>query len=273
MSGGAGTGEPVPVAGNVVKHTYLFRDAAGNPKAGFNAPADVTFLLFKDNAAASEAIPSSASGTFYDIPGRPGYYGVEYTPSGGGQYSLYLQEIAADSQLRGWSWADEIVSAGSVFLPSFANAFCSESDVESWAGFSFESGSKPSSDQVAGFAQSRASEMRSIFSAEGWVVGPTTVTPGGAEEDMLRACNAIGAAADAWMSKFMDTDPARTEKATQLLEEYQTRLERLQAYAAKVAGSAHLLRTPMTSGEVTLADETPIQDVGLRDAIRMDQEF
>lgn len=259
----------MPVAGNTVRDEWFYMDATEAPLTGMLINVDVTLTLRRDIGAGFVAAPEAISWT--ELGG--GYYQIAFTPLSGGLYRAYLKELNVNSFLRRWTFPFEIVSAGSTFLPSFANAFCSEGDVESWAGFDFQSGSKPTSDQVAGFAQSRSSEMRSIMAAEGWVVGPGTVTPGGPEEDMLRMANAIGAAADAWLSKFMDTDPARTEKATQLLEEYQTRLDRLQAYAAKVAGSAHLIRTPMTSGEVTLADETAIQDVGLRDAIRMDQEF
>ena len=259
----------MPVAGNVVRDEWFYMDAAGAPLTGMISPTDVNLVLRRDVGAGFAAAPEAVAWT--ELGG--GYYQVSFTPNSGGFYRLYLKELKDTSDGRKWTFPFEVVSAGSTFLPSFANAFCSEGDVESWAGFSFESSSKPTSDQVAGFAQGRASEMRSLLAAEGWVVGPGTVTPGGPEEDMLRVCNAIGAAADAWLSKFMDTDPAETKKATDLLDEYSTRLARLQEYAKKVSGTAHLIRTPMTSGEVTLADETPIQDVGLRDAIRMDQEW
>lgn len=266
----------MPVAGNVVRNDWLFLDAAGAPKAGVVAPTDLTFELVRDAGAgfgaASEAVPSTVSGTFYAVPGMPGHYNLEYTPTGPGLYVLYLNEIAVDSTGRRWHFPCEVVSAGSQYLPSFANAFCAESDVERWTQLAFDTTSKPTSAEVAGFSQARASEMRSVFAASGWTVSPSTITAGSVEQDMARECNALGAAADAWMAKFMDTEPAESAKADRFLDQYQIRLERLQAYAKAVLAESKI-RTPMTSGELTLRDEGNTTDSGLRDAIRMDTRW
>lgn len=258
----------MPVAGNVIRDEWYFIDVNENPLTGMQLNVDVTLALRRDAGAGFGV----ASETVSWLEEGGGYYQISFTPTLSGLYRLYLKETKVGSLQRLWTFVYEVTSAGSVSLPSFSNAFCSETDVEAWAGMSFDGLSKPTSDQVAGFAQGRASEMRSLLAAEGWTVAPTTVTPGSTDEDILRACNAVGAAGDAWLSKLRDTEPAKSEAATTLLEEYQTRLSRLVDYAAKVVGGIGI-GSPMEDGEVTLKDEMSITDAGLSTAIRMDQEF
>jgi hypothetical protein len=265
----------VPVAGNTVREEWLYLDGAGNPKSGMVSPADVTLSLFRSIAGAAFAA-SGETVTWAAIAGQPGYYDISYTPAGEGLYKLFLVELNADSYGRRWAFTQEVLAAGAVFLPAFSNSFCAETDVERWTQLDFSGTSKPTSTQVAAFAQSRASEIRGIVAAEGWVISPTdgSVAAGSIELDMLREANALGAAADAFLAKFIDVDPAKTEKAVALLEEYQRRIDRLATYAKAVASSTQgFIATPMTSGEVTPADEIAITDAGMSTAIAMDQEF
>jgi hypothetical protein len=261
----------VPVAGNIVREIWLYLDAAGAPKGSMASPGDVTLGLFRSTSGGA-FVAASETVTWAAVGGQTGYYDISYTPESGALYRLYLNETNADSLFRRWSFTHEVLAAGAAFTPSLANAFCSEADVERWTQLAFDTTSKPTSAEVAAFCQSRASEIRALVAAEGWIIAPSTVVPGPIEEDMLRECNAVGAAADSYLAKFVDVDPSQTAHAVALQQEYERRLERLIAYAEKIAGG-DFIRSPMTSGEVTLKDETTITDAGLAVAIRMDQDF
>ena len=259
----------MPVAGNQVREQWTIYDFSKNPLTGMVSPADITFTLLRDVGAGFQAAPETVVMT--EI-GATGHYQIAYTPEAqGGLYVLQLKELNVNTFGQTWRFVHEVVASGSQFVPTFANAFCAETDVERWAQLAIDTLSKPSSDEVAGFAEARASEMRSILAAAGYTV-PATVAPGSLEEDMLREANAIGAAADTVIAKYQDTEPARTDKGRALLEEYDTRMKRMVVYAARVLGSVQI-RSPFTSGELTHRDEGSQEDIGLRDAIRMDMEF
>jgi hypothetical protein len=265
----------VPVAGNTIREEWLYLDGSGAPKSGMVSPADVTLSLFRSVGGGAFA-SSGETVTWAAIAGQPGYYDISYTPTGQGLYKLFLVELNVDSGGRRWAFTQEVLAAGAVFLPSFSSAYCAETDVERWTQLAFSATSKPTSTQVAAFAQSRASEIGGMMAAVSWSISPTdgSVAPGSIALDMLREANAIGAAADAYLAKFIDIDPAQTQKAVALLEEYQRRLDRLSAYGKTVASVTQgYIATPMTSGEVTPADEIAITDAGLSTAIAMDQEF
>jgi hypothetical protein len=262
----------MPVIGDTIRELWLYLDQADAPLGGMTSPADVELKLFVDTgsgfALSADAISWAA------VSGQTGQYNITYTPSVSGVYRLQLRELNVNSQGVRWSFPQEVAAAGAVFLPAFANAFCAETDVERWTQLDFDATSKPTTTQVAAFAQARSSEIRSVVASEGWSPVPGQLTPLSVEEDILRECAAVGAAADAFLAKFMDVDPSQTEKAVALLQEYQRRLQRLVAYAQDIASSsAGYIATPMTTGEMTLRDETQITDGGLSLAISMDQEF
>jgi hypothetical protein len=260
------------VIGDTIRELWLYLDSSDVPLGGMTSPADVELKLFVDTGSGFALSVDSVS--WAAVAGQTGEYQISYTPSAAGIYKLQLRELNAASDGRRWSFPQEVAAAGATFLPAFANAFCAETDVERWTGLDFDGTSKPTTTQVAAFAQARASEIRSVVASEGWNPVPGSLTPLSIEEDILRECNAIGAAADAFMAKFMDVDPSQTDKAVALLQEYQRRLQRLVAYAQDIASSsAGFITTPITTGEVTPADETQITDGGLGLAIAMDQDF
>lgn len=265
----------VYVVGNTIIRYWTVLDAAFAPLTGMVVPTHVTLKLHRQSGAtmivAAEQAAMAAS--WAEIAGDPGHYYFAFVPLSTGLYVAELQELEPTSLLRQQPFEFSVTSAGAQFAASYANAFCAESDIERWCQFSIDGGTKPTSSEAAAFAEARASEIIGILAAEGWIVAPGDAalvgTPG---EDMLRECNAILAAADCYLAKFMDTEPAKTEKAGALLEEGQRRLERLIAYADKVSGKASI-GSPMVDGEVTLRDETRIEDSGLRDAITMDMDW
>lgn len=260
------------VVGNEIVQFWTVLDNAwpAAPKSGLSAPGDVAFTLHRQSG--SLMVSSAASIVFTEI-GSTGHYSIAFTPENEGLYVLQLQEIAATTAQRRYRFPDMGVTAsGVVFGATYTNAYCSEEDVERWSQLAFSSTSKPTASEVAAFAETRASELTSILATVNAIVTPDTVAVNTPEEDMLREANAIGAAADALLAKFLHEAPNLTQKTQALLDEYEKRVERLLKHgAATMAPGA--LRTHVTSGEVTPKEETTITDVGLRDAIRMDQEF
>jgi hypothetical protein len=257
----------MPVQNSTIRQVWKILDVNGAALTGQTSPANITFLLKRDSG--SGTVTASETVSFTEL--GSGFYEIAFTPQFGGLYTLFLDELVG--QQRDWWFVYEVVAAGAVFLPAFANAFCAETDVERWTQLLFDGGSKPTSNQVAALAQARASEMRGMLVAEGWTISPTSVASGSIEQDMLREANAIGAAADAYLTKFVDVDPGQTAKAKSFLDEYERRLEKLVAYAAKIAGGASFIRSPMTAGEVTLKDELAVTDAGLEVGVSMDQDF
>jgi len=250
--------------------TILNTATPSAPLSGQTAPADVTTYLLRESVgtmiAALEAVAMVETGV-------TGHYFFTWTPENTGVYKLQIQELNAASLQRWMIFPDfTILPAGAIFTPVFTNAFCSEADVERWTQLGFTATSTPTTNDVAAFAESRASELISMMASAGVSITPDTVVADSIEEDMLRDTNAIGAAADAIMAKFMMEAPNRSEKAVLLLEEYDKRVERLMKYVNSTLG-AHSVRTHITSGEVTLPTVSNITDGGLREAIKMDDEF
>lgn len=257
----------MPVANTTVRQVWKMIDDTGAPLTGKASPGDVALLLKRDTGSGTGAAPEAVTWTELGA----GFYEIAFTPQAGGLYTLFLDELVGLA--RDWWFVYEVFAAGAVFLPAFSNAFCAETDVERWTQLTFDSGSKPTTNEVAALAQARASEMRGILVAQGWTISPTSVASGSIEQDMLREANAIAAAADAYLIKFVDVEPGQTQKAEALLNEYERRLEKLIAYAEKIAGGASFIRSPMTAGEVTLKDELSVTDAGLAVGITMDQDF
>jgi hypothetical protein len=263
-------GNAVPVANNVVSQVWKYRDTAGAILTGMTFPADIELVLKKATAGGSVTASEVVSWT---ESADPGYYDIKYTPLGGTVYTLFLKELNPASDGRQWWFVSEVMAAGAVYAPAFANAYCAETDVERFTQLAFTATSKPTSQEVAAWAQARSSEMSLQFLAQsGWTVTPATVVSGSLEQDVLRDMAAIGAGADAMLAKFMDSDPVATQKAEVMLAEYKTRLDRMTDYATKNLGSLSV-RTHISSGEVTPKDETTITDGGLALGISMDQEF
>jgi hypothetical protein len=240
------------------------------PLTGMTAPADVTFYLHREVPGTGTLVAAIETVTLTEI-GNTGHYYITWTPENTGIYSLQLQETNAGSLQR---WMDfpefTILPAGAVFTPVFTNAFCSEADVERWSQLDFTATSKPTTNEVAAFAEARASEIMSILIPHGYTGTPTTIVAGSIEEDLLREANAIGAAADSVIAKFMNEAPNKSEMGEALLTEYNTRMERVVEYVKRSLG-AHSVRTHISAGEVTLPSPTVIEDGTF--GITADEEF
>src|SRR5262245_8001479 len=227
----------MPVALNTIRQVWLYLKNDDTVMTGMASPADIDLVLKRDTGSGTGTAPETVTWT----EKGSGYYDITFTPQGAGLYSLFLKELNALSAQRRWLFAFEVVAAGALFSPSFANAFCAETDVERWTQLAFDSSSKPTSLEVAAFAQARASEIRSVLASVGYVVSPSdSALTGTIQQDMLREANAIAAAADAYLAKFIDVEPGKTEKAAALLEEYQTRLTRLSDYAVDALAQSRI---------------------------------
>lgn len=259
------------VVGNVVVQQWTILKATTSlPLTGMTSPADIEFYLHRQSGSAMVA--ASESITFGE-EGSTGHYYTAYSPEEPGLYIEQLREKNVQTFKRWYRFSDvTVVAAGSTFMPAYANAYCAESDIERWCGLEFSGTSVPTSDQVVAFAEERASEMTAILAGAGYAITPVTVVSDSPEEDMLRAANAIAAASDALIVKFMNESPNRTEKAAQLIEEYEKRMTRLVAYAQRfiVASS---IRTPMTAGELTLPTEDAEEDRSTKDGFKVGQEW
>ena len=260
----------MPSVGQTVRVLWTIFDQSGNPLTGMAAPADITFKL--NRTVSNKIVKATETITMVELADDPGSYEIKFPPDFQGLYTLQLKELNVNTNGDQYRFPIEVFAAGAEYLPAFANAFCSEADVARWSQLSFDDTSKPTSLEVAGFAEGRASEIISVMAGALWTITPATVTDGSVEQDMLRECNAVGAAADAWLAKVLDTDPGRSDKVKDLFDEYEKRLTRLAEYAKKILGG-HRIGSPMAAGEVTLRDETPITDMGLSFGITADQEF
>ena len=129
------------VAGNAIVDFWEALDWDRVPITGLDSPTDFVMNMIRETGttgvAAGEVI------TLVEI-GVTGRYSFSFTPENAGLYKLYFVEQAGAVRLRTWTYSFEVVSAGSVFAPAFANAFCAETDLERWIQQAITSTSNPS---------------------------------------------------------------------------------------------------------------------------------
>lgn len=184
----------MPTAGNTIRTPYLYLDSADAPLGGMTSPTDITFTLFRETTggmvAASETVSFAATAT-------TGYYTISFTPQNTGLYTLFCKELNVGSGLRQPRFDFSVLAAGSILVPSYSNAFCSEQDIERWINAPIDATKSPSDTEAAAWAEMRASVLMILCSRLGYPVTPGSSTlTGTALEDMLREANAIGAALD-----------------------------------------------------------------------------
>lgn len=260
----------IHVVNEPIVQLWTILDFSSNPKTGMVETTDVTFTLHRESGAVMVAATEDVVMTEIGVTG---HYSIVFTPTNTGLYVLQLKEINATSLQRTFKFPDaDVVAAGSVFLPSFANAYCGQSDVERWTQLVFTATSKPTLTAVTAFAEARASELSALLAVSGAAITPDTVVADSIEEDLLREANAVGAALDAHVVKFLQETPNQTGKAALLIEEWKRRIEEIEVYWRGVVSEGGL-RTHISTGEVTLKDEGTTTDTGLNTGIRMDDEF
>lgn len=198
----------MPVAGNTIRTAWLYLDINGAGLTGMVNVTDVTLTLRVDTGsgggAAAEAVTWTEKGS--------GFYDIAFTPTGQGVYTLFLKELNVGGMQRQWSWTFEVSPSGATFTPAYANAFCSESDIETWIGLDLTATSKPTATQAAKFAQQRAATIMALCAKWGYPVTPLTVVQGSNLQDMLRAANEIGAALDCVLVQELSLAPNVTDR-------------------------------------------------------------
>jgi hypothetical protein len=256
----------MPVAGNVYRNAWTVLDPTGTtPVGGLTSPADVALTLLYDNGTTIAAAAESVSWAATSVTGT---YVVAFTPNTSGRYILSLQELNAGTMQRQYRFSDiEVLSAGAVFIPSYASAFCSEADIERWVQTSIDSNSDPNDSETAGFAEARASLLQSMCLARGTSVTPMTVTNGSRIQDILREANAIGAALDYTIAQTFAVSPSKTDRigTLQAMWEQYTGTAKADGYLQieiKAAGPG-LATDYIVSGDTQPADAQTVQDIGI----------
>jgi hypothetical protein len=196
---------PSVAAGNMVLDGWTVLDQVGAPLTGMLVPADVTLTLLRQSG--STMIAASEVIAWQEI-GVTGRYYFSFTPTATGLYLLILNEIDPLSAGRtGIEFRWDVVSAGSILTPSFANAFCSEADVERRINAPITSTTSPSDTETAAYCQGRAGILMSLCAGLGNPVTPSTVTAGSRLESLLRTANEVGGALDYLMAQTRSSTP------------------------------------------------------------------
>jgi len=198
------------VAGDTVVQEWTVLDGASAPLTGITTPAGITFTLHRQSG--STMVAASETVNWTEI-GVTGHYFITFTPVNTGLYVLQLLEIDPNSLQRAYRFPNFLVyTAGSAFVPSYTEAFCSESDIERWLQQGIDSSTSPSSTEAAAFAESRAAVLMSLCAGLGYSVTPSMVTSGSRLQDMLRDANAIGAALDYTAAQILSVQPSKSDR-------------------------------------------------------------
>lgn len=182
----------------------------GGSGAGGFSNADFVVTLSRQSGSAWVAateVVTLAEGT------PAGTYGLRFTPQNTGTYLAHVKELDAATNGYTHDRYCDIVTAGSIFVPSLGNCFCSEVDIERWLQQSLTATTRPSSTEAAAFAESRSAALQALCARLGYAVTPSTVTSGSRLQDLLREANAIGAACDCTSVAAFGVAPSRTDKA------------------------------------------------------------
>lgn len=181
------------------------------PLSGVTSPAGVSLNLFRQSGASM--IAASESVSWAEI-GTTGRYTWSFTPLNLGPYTLEIMVTHASANREGARLNFSVLSAGSIYTPTFANCFCSESDIEAVIGESITGTTNPSSLAAATYAEWRAAILKSLTARLGYPVTPTSPgLAGTALEQLLRAANAHGAAVNYCLAQELGRSPNKTERA------------------------------------------------------------
>lgn len=201
-----------PIGRGINEGWTVYDALTGLPITGITSGNGVTLTLTKRSGATWVAAAETV--TWTEI-GVTGIYLVSFTPSAANSYRLLLTETHASSAGRSAEYF--YASAGSIILPNYTNAFCSENDLERWLQTEISGDSEPDDVEATAFAEARAAILMALLGSWGYTVTPSTVVSGSVLEDMLREANAIGAALDYTIAQQFKRAPLHSER-TELLE-------------------------------------------------------
>lgn len=211
----------MPTVSAAIYTTWRVIDLTGAVVSGLTA-TDFNIDLTKDQATTAETVSVTSVGD--------GVYVFAFIPLATGTYGLSVQEKGtfANSQQGGFSGREWVVTAaGAAFAPDAANCFCSQSDVERYAGKTFSATSTPSATAVLGFMEEVASDLTAVCQLSGKRItpaggdAPLTVSGTGVQlEDLLREANAIGACYRVETASYLGMPPNDSGRALYFLGRY-----------------------------------------------------
>ena len=275
---------PSQVAGNLVLDIVRVLTPAGAPLTGMVRPtsvgdgsgADVKIWLTRQSGSA--AVAATELITWAEI-GASGDYYFSFTPENTGLYRLYLQFVDPAALASQTAIRYDIVAAGAVFAPTYADAFCAETDVERYLGQQIDATTQPSDTQTAAFASGKADALESLCARLGETVTPLTVTAGSRLAGLLREANAVGAALDFTIAQSFMRGASKTERIDVFLAQWESYVGRYVAgefvpgiIEMEIENTKSLATSHVLSGDTTArADEGAPQDIGLQ--IRMSDKY
>ena len=269
------------VAGNIVETMHTILDLFDVPLTGMTVGAgDVTLTLMR--LTGTSLVTASETVTMTENAAT-GSYRLAFTPTTTGLYCLELKENNVLSGGRRSRFDFQVLTAGSVFAPSYSNAFCGETDIERWLQQPITASTKPNDTETTAFAESRAATLMVLCAMLGLEHTPATVVAGSRMKTLLREANAIGAALDFRTAQAFGTNAARaTEQLDHLRQAWTdyygsddspTAIGHLAGFIElELKTELSLTTSHVLSGDTTRrADEGAPQDVGLQ--IRMNDMF
>jgi hypothetical protein len=271
----------VAFSGSTIRWLWTILNLNNNPLTGMGSPADITFTLFRDTG--SSLVLATETVSFVETA-TAGNYQVSFTPQNSGLYTLQLLELNANSLQRAFRQDFLVQAAGSVFAPSYANAFCAETDIERRLGLQISGSTSPTDVETTGYAEARASYLIAVSARLGFTVTPATVTPGSPQEDILREADAVGSAVDYLVAQGKFASPLEPGKVgalqsiwEQLVGYYNNSGKWIDGALTTVirASLASLTSSHVISGDTTArSDEGSPQDIGFEGGgIRMTDKF
>lgn len=193
------------IAGNLALGYWTVLDANFAPLTGMLVPGDVTLTLHRQSG--STMVVASEPVAWAEV-GTTGRYYFSFTPTNTGLYVLELQELEPTSLLRNQPFDFDVFAVGVISAPTYADAYCSEADIERRINAPISASTIPDDLQAASFAVGRASILTSLCAGLGVTVTPATVAASYPRlENLLREANDIGAALDYLMAQTRSSTP------------------------------------------------------------------
>src|SRR3990172_6854439 len=127
----------------------------GTTITGLSTVIGTDFQVVLQRQSGTTFVAASETVTIAEV-GATGHYAFSFTPQNTGLYVLYVRELDAATMEREFRFPYEVLSAGSVFSPTFTNAFCAETDIERYAGLTFTAASSITSTEAAAYAEERS---------------------------------------------------------------------------------------------------------------------
>lgn len=266
---------PSQVAGNLVLDIVRVLTPAGAPltgmvratSAGDGSGADVKIWLKRQSGSA--AVDATELISWTEV-GTSGDYYITFTPQNTGLYWMYLSFVDPAALPSQRDMRYDIIAAGATFAPSYADAFCAETDLERWLQQQIDSTTQPNDTQAAGFATGKADVLESLCAGLGDAVTPATVTAGSRLEGLLREANAVGAALDYTIAQSFMRGASKTDRIDVLLNTWESFVGRYVAgefipgsIQMEIQNTASLATNHTLSGDTIARDNSnPPQDVG-----------